>query len=63
MLFRIADVAGVLAVIVALLAAKQIPALDFLPLSQVTGIVCFAFAIFLALRIYQDELTRIRAGE
>ena len=34
-----------------------------LPLTQITGIVCFAFAIFMSLRIFQSELARIRAEE
>jgi len=63
MLVRPLEVAAVLALVVLLLIAKHIPALDGLPLTQVTGIVCFAFAIFLALRIFQEELARIRAEE
>ena len=31
--------------------------------SQMAGIVCFAFAIYMALRLYGEELARIRAGE
>jgi hypothetical protein len=34
-----------------------------LPLTSITGIVCFAFAIFLSLRLFQAELARIRAEE
>ena len=63
MLVRLSEVVPVLALVLALLAAKQVPALDFLPLSQITGVVCFSFAIFLSLRIYQAELKRLRAGE
>lgn len=63
MLVRFSEIVPVLALVLALLAAKHVPAFDFLPLSQMTGIVCFAFAIFLSLRIYQAELKRIRAGE
>lgn len=63
MLVRFSEVVPVLALVLALLSAKHVPAFDFLPLSQMTGIVCFAFAIFLSLRIYQAELKRLRAGE
>ena len=63
MLVRIPEVASVLALVLTLLIAKHIPFLGFLPLSQMTGIVCFSFAIFLALRIYNAELARIRAED
>jgi hypothetical protein len=55
------EVAYVLALILSLLLMKQVPYLDFLPLSQITGIVCFTFAIYLSLRIYRAELARIRS--
>lgn len=63
MLVRVSEVASVLALVLALVAAKHIPFLAFLPLTQITGIVCFAFAIFMSLRLFQDELARIRAEE
>lgn len=63
MLFRFSEVVSVLTLVVAFLIAKHIPALADLPLSQMTGIVCFLFAIFLSLRIYNAELRRIRAEE
>ena len=63
MLFRFHEVVSVLTVVVLLLIAKHIDFLQALPLSQVTGIVCFSFAIFLSLRIYNAELARIRAEE
>ena len=63
MLVRFSEVIPVLGLVLALLAAKHIPALSFLPLAQMTGIVCFSFAIFMALRIYNAELARIRAEE
>ncbi len=63
MLFRISEVAAVLALVAAMLLAKHVPLLSLMPLSQMAGIVCFAFAIYLALRIYGEELARIRAGE
>ena len=63
MLVRFSEVIPVLGLVLALLAAKHIPALSFLPLAQMTGIVCFSFAIFIALRIYNAELARIRAEE
>jgi hypothetical protein len=55
------EVAYVLALILSLLMLKHVPALEFLPLAHVTGIVCFTFAIYLALRIYRAELARIRS--
>lgn len=61
MLFRIWEVAVVLAAVFALVVAKHIPAFEGLPLSQINGILCFSFAIFLCLRIYMAELARIRA--
>ncbi|RYG85031.1 MAG: hypothetical protein EON59_13100 [Alphaproteobacteria bacterium] len=63
MLVRFSEVIPVLGLVLALLAAKHIPFFGFLPLAQMTGIVCFSFAIFLALRIYNAELARIRAEE
>jgi len=63
MLFRFSEVVSVLTVIVVLLTAKHVPGLEGLPLSQMTGIVCFLFAIFLSLRIYNAELERIRAED
>ncbi len=61
MLVRPREVALVLALIVALIGAKYLPFFDFMPLSQITGIVCFTFAIYLSLRIYSAELARIRS--
>ncbi len=63
MLVRMREVGSVLALVALLLIAKHIPVLGDLPLTQVTGIVCFAFAIFLSLRIFQFELARLRAEE
>ncbi len=63
MLFRFAEVVSVLTLVVVFLIAKHIPLVSQLPLAQMTGIVCFAFAIFLSLRIYREELARIRAEE
>ena len=63
MLFRFVEVVSVLTLVTLLLIAKHIPILSGLPLSQATGIVCFAFAIFLSLRIYRAELARMRAEE
>lgn len=61
MLVRPREVAYVLALILALIAAKQVPFFEFLPLAHITGVVCFAFAIYLSLRIYGAELARIRS--
>jgi hypothetical protein len=63
MLVRPPEVGAVLALVLALLVAKHIPLLSQVPLTNITGIVCFAFAIFLALRVFQAELARIRAEE
>jgi hypothetical protein len=63
MLVRVPEVASVLALVVLLLVAKHLPVVSDLPLTQVTGIVCFAFAIFMSLRIFQFELARLRAEE
>jgi hypothetical protein len=63
MLFRSAEVVSVLMLVVALIIAKHLPIFDALPLSQITGIVCFMFAIYLSLRIYNAELKKIRAEE
>ena len=63
MLFRFREVVSVLTLIVVMLIAKHIPLASGLPLSQMTGIVCFLFAIFLSLRIYSAELARLRAEE
>ena len=60
---RLSEVASVLALVLLLLVGKHIPILDALPLTHITGIVCFAFAIFLCLRLFQFELARIRAEE
>ncbi|WP_176730371.1 hypothetical protein [Devosia insulae] len=49
--------------VVALIIAKHLPIAAGLPLSQITGIVCFMFAIYLSLRIYNAELKKIRAEE
>ena len=63
MLVRVSEVASVLALVVLLLIGKHVPVLNALPLTNITGIVCFAFAIFLSLRIFQFELARIRAED
>jgi hypothetical protein len=63
MLVRIPEVASVLILVLLLLAAKHVPALDVLPLTNITGVICFAFAIFLSLRIFQAELARVRAED
>jgi hypothetical protein len=63
MLVRTHEVVSVLALIVLLIIGKHVPLVNTLPLTNITGIVCFAFAIFMALRIFQAELARIRAEE
>ena len=63
MLVRVPEVASVLALVATLLIMKHLPVVSALPLTQATGVVCFAFAIFLSLRLFQFELARIRAEE
>ena len=63
MLFRFYEVVSVLTLVIAMLIAKHLPFFSELPLAQMTGIVCFLFAIFLSLRIYNAELARLRAEE
>jgi hypothetical protein len=60
---RLPEVASVLGLILLLIIAKHVPVLGALPLTNITGIVCFAFAIFMALKLFQFELARIRAEE
>ena len=63
MLVRTHEVVSVLALIVLLIIGKHVPVVNDLPLTNITGIVCFAFAIFIALRIFQAELASIRAED
>jgi len=63
MLVRVPEVVSVLTLVAILLIAKHLPVVSALPLTQATGIVCFAFAIFMSLRLFQFELARIRAEE
>ena len=60
---RVPEVASVLALLLVLLIAKQIPFFAGVPITNIMGIVSFAFAIFLSLRLFQFELARIRAEE
>jgi hypothetical protein len=60
-LFRSREVLVVLVLVAALIGAKQLPVANGLPLGELAGIVCFAFAIYLSLRIYAAERARIRA--
>lgn len=63
MLVRISEVSIVLAMVLALTIAKHIPALAGLPLAQITGVICFSFAIYLALRLFNAELAKLGAEE
>jgi hypothetical protein len=63
MLVRVSEVGSVLGLVLLLIIGKHIPQLSGLPLTSITGIVCFAFAIFLSLRIFQFELARFRPEE
>ena len=58
---RVSEVASVLALLLLLLIAKQIPFFAVLPITSIMGIVSFSFAIFPALRLFQFELAKIRA--
>lgn len=49
------EVAVPLVVIVSLIMLKHVPALDGLPLARAAGVVAFAYAAFLALRLVQSE--------
>lgn len=60
---RVPEVASVLALLLVLMIAKQIPFFYGLPINNIMGIVSFSFAIFLSLRLFQAELARIRAEE
>ncbi|MGV3650128.1 MAG: hypothetical protein ACO1OK_01780 [Devosia sp.] len=57
--FRMSEVCAALTLMIALIGAKYLPMLSFLPLSQMAGITAFSFAIFLALRLYQYELAQL----
>ena len=61
MLVRPREVAAVLTLVILLMAAKLVPFFAQLPLSNIIGIICAAFSIYLALGIFQDELKRVRA--
>lgn len=58
---RVSEVASVLALLLVLLIAKQIPFFDGLPIRNIMGIISLSFAIFLSLRLFQFELAKIRA--
>jgi hypothetical protein len=58
---RVPEVASVLALLLVLLIAKQFPMFDGVPIKNIMGIVSLSFAIFLALRLFQFELAKIRA--
>lgn len=60
MLVRPREVAYVLALVLALLIAKHVPFFEAVPLANITGVVCFTFAIYLSLRIYRAELRRVQ---
>ena len=49
------EVAVPLGVVLCLIILKQVPATEHLPLARTAGIICFAYAIFLALRLIQGE--------
>lgn len=61
MLVRPREVSTVLVLVLALIGAKYTQLAEMLPLSHMAGVICFAFAIYLSLRIYRAELARIRS--
>lgn len=63
MLVRMSEIVSVLALVLLFTLAKHLPVFAGLPLAQVTGVICFSFAIYLALRLFTLELARIRAEE
>ena len=60
MLVNPREVFAVLAIVLVLIAAKRIEIFAFLPLSAIAAIVCFAFAIYLSLRLFAAELEAMR---
>jgi hypothetical protein len=58
---RVSEVASVLALLLILLIARQVPLFAGVPIKSIMGIVSFSFAIFLSLRLFQFELAKIRA--
>jgi hypothetical protein len=58
---RVSEVASVLALLLILLIARQVPFFAGVPIKSIMGIVSFSFAIFLSLRLFQFELAKIRA--
>ena len=58
---RVLEVASVLALLLVLLIAKQLPFFSALPITSLMGITSFAFAIYLSLRLFYFELARMRA--
>jgi len=64
MLVRVPEVGATLLIITLAIVAKHVPVIaGLLPWASIAGITCFAFAIYLSLRIFQTELARIRAEE
>ena len=61
MLVRPREVIVVLIAVTLLTVAKYVPFGAHLPLSNIIGLICAAFSIYLALGIFQDELKRVRA--
>lgn len=58
---RISEAVAVLSFVFLLIAAKSMPFLAVVPLTQVAGIICFGYAIVVAMRLYRFELERIRS--
>jgi hypothetical protein len=64
MLVRLPEVGTVLALVITTIIGRHLPqTAGLLPWATLAGITCFAFAIYLSLRIFQVELARIRAEE
>jgi hypothetical protein len=60
---RVSEVASVLSLILLMLIAKRLPFFDGVPINSLIGVTAFAFAIYLALRLFSFELERIRASD
>lgn len=61
MSFDIREVWVVLTTVLILLAAKRVPALEWMPLTKVIGILCFSFAIYLCWGIRNQLISDSRA--
>jgi hypothetical protein len=64
MLVRVSEVGTVLGLVLITIVGRHLPqTAGLLPWATLAGITCFAFAIYLSLRMFQTELARLRAEE